>query len=386
MNRSKLFYFVYYGAAAALTPFLTLYYQSLGLSGTQIGLLAGLVPLTGMLSGSLWSAAADATRRYRAVLLLAIAGSWVATLLVSRANGLAGLLPLVLINAFFAAPIGSLIDSSVVAQLGENRGDYGRIRLWGSVGWGLSALLVGPVLERAGLGWAFTVNLSLLAVVFLLGLRVPLAHTQAPPDSTYFGSLRILLADGRYLTLLLVALVFGMSLAMLLSYLFLHMRTMGAGESLMAVTLTVATISEVPFLFLAGRLLRRFGVSRVMAVALALMAARAFAYAWMPAPGWVIAINLFHGPTYALFWAAGVAESSRVAPPGLGATAQGAFASAMFGLGSALGNLSGGVLYDRFGAPFLFQSVGWLLLATLVAFVVLRQHTRRAAIAASLGN
>ncbi len=222
--------------------------------------------------------------------------------------------------------------------------------------------------------------------MFLLGLRVPLAHTQAPPDSTYFGSLRILLADGRYLTLLLVALVFGMSLAMLLSYLFLHMRTMGAGESLMAVTLTVATISEVPFLFLAGRLLRRFGVSRVMAVALALMAARAFAYAWMPAPGWVIAINLFHGPTYALFWAAGVAESSRVAPPGLGATAQGAFASAMFGLGSALGNLSGGVLYDRFGAPFLFQSVGWLLLATLVAFVVLRQHTRRAAIAASLGN
>ena len=382
MNKAKLFYFIFYAAMAALSPFLTLYYQSLGLSGTQIGLLAGLVPLTGMLSGALWSATADATRRYRAILLTGIAGSWVATFFVSRATGLAGLLPLVLINAFFAAPIGALIDSSVVAQLGDNRADYGRIRLWGSVGWGVSALLAGPVLERAGLSWAFTINLALLAVVFLIGLRVPLVQTQAAPGSSFRGGLRVLLADSRYLTLLFTALVFGMSLSMVLSYLFLHMRAMGAGESLMAVTLTAATVSEVPFLFLAGRLLRRFGVSRVMAVALALMAARAFAYAWIAAPGWVVVINLFHGPTYALFWAAGVAESNRVAPPGLGATAQGAFASAMFGLGSALGNLSGGVIYQQFGAPFLFQSVGWLLLATLVIFIGLRQHARQAALAA----
>ena len=52
MNKAKLFYFIFYAAMAALSPFLTLYYQSLGLSGTQIGLLAGLVPLTGMLSGT----------------------------------------------------------------------------------------------------------------------------------------------------------------------------------------------------------------------------------------------------------------------------------------------------------------------------------------------
>ena len=55
MNKAKLFYFIFYAAMAALSPFLTLYYQSLGLSGTQIGLLAGLVPLTGMLSGTLWT-------------------------------------------------------------------------------------------------------------------------------------------------------------------------------------------------------------------------------------------------------------------------------------------------------------------------------------------
>lgn len=364
---------------ASLTPFLTLYYQSLGLSGTEIGLLAGLVPLIGLIAGALWNGAADATGRYRAVLLAAIAGSWLATLLIARAIDLRTLLPTVLVMAIFNAPIATLIDSSVVALLGENRGEYGRVRLWGSVGWGVSALFVGPVLERFGLPWAFVIHLSLMAICFLIGLRVPLEQTRAPSGSSFGARLRVLLADSRYLVLLLVALVYGISLSMMLTYLFLHMRSMGAGEGLMSLTLTVATISEVPFLFLAGRFIRRFGVNRVMAVVLALTAARSFAYAWVPTPAWVILINLFHGPTYALFWAAGVAESNRLAPPGLSATAQGAFSGAMFGLGSALGNMAGGVVYDRYGAPFLFEFVGWLVLATLVAFVLWRRRARRPA-------
>jgi len=364
VNRAKLFYFLYYGATAALSPFLTLYYQSLGLSGTQIGLLAGLVPLTSMVSGTLWNAAADATRRYRAILLTATGGAWLATLLVSRAGGLAALLPTVLLMAAFSAPIGTLVDSSVANQTRKTGGDYGRVRLWGSVGWGMGALLAGPVIDRYGLIWAFVIHLTLLAGVFVVSLRVPLDHSVAEPGTSFFSRLRVLLAERAYLTLLVVALVFGMSLSMALSYLFLHMQNLGASETLMSVTLITATLSEVPFMFLSGRLIRRLGVRPIIAAALVLMAARTFAYAFMPAAGWAVAINLLHGPTYATLWAASVSESNRLAPPGLGATAQSALTSAMFGLGSALGSFSGGILYDRAGAPFMFQCAGWLLLAT----------------------
>ena len=59
MNKAKLFYFIFYAAMAALSPFLTLYYQSLGLSGTQIGLLAGLGPPHRQPHAHLGSATAD---------------------------------------------------------------------------------------------------------------------------------------------------------------------------------------------------------------------------------------------------------------------------------------------------------------------------------------
>lgn len=376
LNRAKLFYFFFYGGQAALVPFLTLYYQSLGLGGVAIGLLAGLVPLASMVAGSLWNAAADATRRYRLVLLLTVGGSWLATLLVSRAAGLATLLPAVLLMAIFGAPIAPLVDSSVVALLGPRRADYGRVRLWGSIGWALAALLAGPVLERNGLSWMFVISLALSAVVFVIALRLPLAQSAAAPGTSFGARLGVLLRERGYLTLLVVALVFGMGLSITLSYLSLHLRALGAGESVISLVIAIFSISEIPFLFLSSWFLRRLGINSVIALALLLTAARLFIYAWLPTPGWAVVVSLLHGPAYALLWSAGVAESYRLAPAGLGATAQNAYSMAMFGLGSAIGSFAGGVVYARYGAPFLFQATGWLLLLTLAAFLIRRKDDK----------
>lgn len=376
MRRAKFFYAIYFAAGAALIPFLALYYQSLGLTGTQIGLLTGIVPLVTLVSSTIWGAVADATRRYRAVMLVAIVGLWLSILAMSLADSLGQLLPLVVLFAFFGAPIAPIIDNSVVTLLGDQREEYGRVRLWGSVGWGIAALIIGPILQRAGLIWAFYADLILLAVLFVSALRVPLVCSERL--ASYRAGLRVLLGNGRFLLLLFVALLFGAGIATLLSYLFLYMAELGASETLMALTLTVATISEIPFLFISGRLIRRYGADRIIAASVLLMAGRAFAFAWMPAPWWVIVINLFQGPTFATFWAAAVSQANRLAPAGLGATAQGALGGAMFGLGSAAGSFLGGVGYERYGAPTLYQATAWLLVLTFIVFVVAHRLPRLA--------
>jgi hypothetical protein len=50
---------------AALAPFLTLYYEGLGMSGRQIGVLAATLPLVSLFAASLWGGLADATRQQR---------------------------------------------------------------------------------------------------------------------------------------------------------------------------------------------------------------------------------------------------------------------------------------------------------------------------------
>jgi PPP family 3-phenylpropionic acid transporter len=375
----KAIYFLYYAALAGLVPFMSLYYQEKGLNGAQIGVLAGTIPLITWGSAPFWGGIADATRRHRGVLLLAIAGVWAAVLALYFAEAFAGLLAAVIAYAFFIGPIVPLVDNAVLNLLGEAKARYGRIRLWGSLGWALAATLLGPILERAGLAWSFYSFLFFMALTFVVATRLPIHITSASARHAYRVGLGVLLRHGRFLLLLFASLVFGVTLGVLLSYQFLYLEELGASRTLMAISLTISTLSEVPFWFISAGLLRRFGASKMIALALAMTTIRNLAMGLMTAPWPVLPISLLHGPSFATMWAAGVADADAAAPPGLGATAQGLFSGMMFGLGSALGGFVGGPAYEAIGFARLFTLLGWLSFATLVIFVAARLLPRRVA-------
>ncbi|MCB0096756.1 MAG: MFS transporter, partial [Caldilineaceae bacterium] len=84
MNRIKAFYFCYFGAMAALMPFLVLYYEQIGLSGRQIAVLAALPPLMNLFAAALWNGVADAFNQHKRLQMVAIAGAIGMALLVSQ--------------------------------------------------------------------------------------------------------------------------------------------------------------------------------------------------------------------------------------------------------------------------------------------------------------
>ncbi|MBP6786158.1 MAG: MFS transporter [Candidatus Promineofilum sp.] len=371
------FYFFYYAALACLVPFMSLYYQEKGLNGTQIGILAGTIPLVTWFSAPFWGGIADARKRHRAVLLLAVAGLWAAVLALYFARNFSGMLATVVLYAFFVGPIVPLVDNAVLTLLGDNKSGYGRVRLWGSIGWGLASSLLGPILERAGLSWSFYGFLGFMAVNFVVATRLPMRITAEGTRPAYRAGLGVLARNGRFLLLLLSSLVFGMTLGVLLSYQFLFLDELGAGRALMAWSLTTSTLSEIPFWFVSAALLRRFGTSRMIAFALAVATLRNLAMGALVNPWWALPINLLHGPSFAVLWAAGVADADAAAPPGLGATAQGLFSGMMFGLGSALGGFLGGPAYEAIGFAALFRLLGWISLGMLLLFVAVRLRPRR---------
>ena len=372
--RPKAVYALYYGALACLVPFMTLYYQQKGLSGAQIGVLAGIVPLITLASAPFWGGIADATRRHRAVLLLTIGGLWASVLLLYFVSGFPAMLAAVVLYAVFVGPIAPLIDNAVLSLLGERRAQYGRVRVWGAVGWGGAALLLGPVLQRAGLAWAFYGFLGFMALCFVVVARLPMA-----PDvvrTAYRAGLGILLRKRRFLLLLFVTLVYGMGIGVLLSYQFLYLEQLGASRTLMSLTLAASTLSEIPFWFLSAPLMARFGVNKLIAFGLAVAVVRLFALSLMGAPWLALPISLLHGPSFAVLWAAGVADADVAAPAGLGATAQGLFSAALNGLGSALGGFIGGPAAEIIGFERLFAILGWLTFGALGVFVLARLTQR----------
>src|SRR5688572_7516012 len=98
-------YFLYYAAAATLLPFLTIYYQDLGLTGTQIGFLASLPPLLSLVSAPVWGVVSDSLKRRRLSLLIAISGAVLLALMLSAVRAFVWLIPSVILFSFFFSPI-----------------------------------------------------------------------------------------------------------------------------------------------------------------------------------------------------------------------------------------------------------------------------------------
>lgn len=377
--RPKAVYFFYYAALACLAPFMTLYYAEQGMTGAQIGVLSGLVPLISWFSAPLWGGIADALQRHRAVLLLNIAGFAGSAVVLLLADTFPKLILAVVTYAFFVGPIVPLVDNAVMGILGEQKSNYGRVRLWGSVGWGLSSLFIGTLMDLSGLQIGFYAFMGIMLINLVVSSKLPMEIAGGTRPS-YLSGLGVLVRNGRFLLLLLASLVFGVTLGVLMSYQFLYMEEMGASRSLMSWTLTANTISEIPFWFISAGLLRRFGSSKMIALALGVTAVRNLAMGAISDAWWVVPISLLHGPSFAVLWAAGVADADAAAPPGLGATAQGLFSGMMFGLGSALGGFLGGPAYEAIGFAAMYTLLGWLAFGMLVVFVAARLLPRRRAV------
>lgn len=362
----KVFYFCYYAAGAALIPYLALYYASTGLNGRAIGLLTGLPPLVTLVAAPLWGGLADAGSRHKQLLLLAIGGAIAMVLGLSTAAGFLGMLAFVLLYAFFNAPIVPLVDSTVLAMLGPAKQRYGKQRVWGAIGWGISGLSMGIVIEQLGLPVAFYGFALLMGGGFLAAMQLPVAATSI--GSRYWDGLRLFLGRRAWVVFLLAVYSSSIAGGIYNNFLFLHLQALGASSSLMGLSLMVATVSELPVFFYADKLLQRWGPRGVLMIAMGAAVVRMFAYALMPAAWWVLPIHLLHGLTFSALWAAGVANADALAPAGMGATAQGIFVAVTFGFGTATGALLGGLLYDTVGGTAMFAAAGMIVLAGLLYY------------------
>ena len=366
------FYFLYYGAFSVLPPFLAIFYKANGLTGGQIGLLAAIPPIISFVGAPLWTGAADASHRHKLALMLSILGVAAIALILPGFASFGGLLLMISLYAFFGAPSSSLIDSGVLALLGDRKERFGRVRLWGTIGYGVIAPFAGELIGQLGLKWAFWGYAILMLGGFLIITQIPFRLSQS--TGSFRGGMRGLLTNPAWMLFLVMAFIAGIGLATINNYLFVYMQSLGISNSLMGFALTFSTISEVPALFFSDRLLRRFGTRGMLIIAMTMISVRLICYSLATQAWMVLLIQLSHGLTYAAIYTAGVHYADQVAPPGMQATSQGMFSGTLMGFGAAAGAFLGGILMDRFTPGGMYAITGVLVLVGLVLFLLIERR------------
>jgi PPP family 3-phenylpropionic acid transporter len=364
-------YFFYYAAAAALLPFLPVYYRTLHLTSQQIGILSAIIPLAALLVGPFWGWLSDITQRHKQILLLSLGGATICVTFLTFPRSFTGILALIIPFASFLAPVMPMIDSAVLQALDSEKSRYGQIRLWGSVSWGIMAFLIGAILESQDFFWVFAIYILFMFIELLIIILSPVRPSPVRPPG--IRSLRTFILDPRWRAFLFAATTGGILLSSISNFLFLYLQDIGATKTLLGFSLTIATISEIPALFISSTLLKRWKHLTIMTSGLLFFAIRVLAYSFISNPWVAVWLQFLHGASFALMWAAGVSYAEMIAPQGLNTTAQSLFSGTMLGIGMAIGSLLGGALYDSLGANWMYR----IMAAIALAGILILRSTKR---------
>ncbi|GBF88640.1 hypothetical protein Rsub_01539 [Raphidocelis subcapitata] len=176
---ARLWYFCYSGSQVFFFPYISLFLQQLGWDPMRVGLVQGLRPWVSAPCSLLLCSLADRFRIHRAVLLscfllsVALRGS-LSLLSGGGGGGVAAVAGLLLLAEAVGSPVGVIADATVVAQC-TDPSDYGKQRVWASIGWGGLSTVAGALISHT------SVRAGMLAYVVLSAPNIFFAWLMSPP-------------------------------------------------------------------------------------------------------------------------------------------------------------------------------------------------------------
>lgn len=361
-------FFSYYLALGAFMPYINLYYERLGLTGRQIGVLAAIPVLVSSTAVLLWSSLADTLRWHRRILRTSLLLSAAAILLLSTATTFQALLGYVVIYAFFISPAVPLLDSGALEAADSSNRSYGELRLWGAVGWTISTILVGQVIQHYNIRWLFYCFVVLLLFTFTIALFQP--RRQRVEPTPLRRGLKTLLVNKPIFLFLLTVFFVSLTLNANLSFFSIYLDSIGASEGAIGLGWAIASLSEIPVMLFSGRIARRIGAAGLLKVAFTIFAIRWLLYSFITTPALAILVQALHGLSFGAYLVGGVTYINERTPAGLSTTAQALLNLVSFGLGSVSGSLLGGYLFETIGFTWFFRLLSLIVLVAFTLFLL----------------
>ncbi|HEX7810729.1 MAG TPA: MFS transporter [Burkholderiales bacterium] len=367
--RLSNFYFWYFAFIGAFAPYFALYLKSIGFSASQIGVLLAVNPIARIFGPSIWAWLSDHYRTRGPLIRITAAGTaliFVGVFFSSKFGWM--FLSLMLLNVFWCGVL-PLVESATLSLVGSKVGAYGRIRLWGSVGFVGVVIAGGYLLDYLGIGALAPMIMILL--VLMAASTFPLPRDRGISRHTeHFPILSII---RRPAVLALLAGFFLMQVAHGPYNAFYSIHLVEAGYSKKAVgwLWALGVVSEIVLFIWLPRLMRAFSLNQILMASFGCAFVRFLLIAWGVQSLTVLLLaQVMHAITFGAYHSAGVALMHHIFRGRNQARGQAIYTSLGYGLGGTLGTLMAGYVWETGGAQvtFTIAAVAALLALLVVAW------------------
>ncbi len=359
--------FAYFAYAGLFSTYASLWFASLGFSTLAIGSIASLQSATRLFSPYAWAWLADHSGQRIRLLRWSVGLSLFCSLgflIVPQP----GWVVWITVALFICTAAVIPISESALAQLVSPDGAldtrrYGRVRVWGSVGFVVAVMLSGFALERLGVNWFPALVVALLLGLMFAVWRLPAVAEPPHAADAPQGALSVLREPvvawffaGVFLTVL--------AHTSLYAFFSLYLDSLGYSKSAVGLIWAVGVAIEVLWFWFQSRWVHGLTMHGWLVLAALVTALRLAAVALFGGIAWVLVLTQFtHAVTFAAQHTACIAVINQHFPGRLRGRGQALYAVLGYGASGVVGGVAGGAMSEALG----FAAVFWAASAAALA-------------------
>lgn len=363
-NRYPYSFIVLYASVymllAIYNTFIPVYLDSIGFSKSIIGVLLAIGTLISIMTQPAWGIACDRSSNMNSLLMVMFLGSAISMILYPLSTSFIFIVIITTVYSVFQSSIVPVSDAMVLEYIENKRWKFGPVRIAGSMGFAVMSLLAG-IIARKNINAIFLLSFFISMISFLNVFRLPKirGHQSKGSKTSMWGIFK----SQQLVVLLAFHFIIEITFGFYYSFFPIHYVQLGADSGLLGTAMVISAFSEIPFLLFADRIIKKFGINKVLISSALIISTR-----WM-LTGIVTDINIIllvsaaHGCSFIVFSYCLATFINKNVPKELRASGQAMNALLCIGLARMIGSSIGGVISDVTGFSRVFQ------LNSLICFI-----------------
>lgn len=355
----------YFAHIGFFNPFLPLWLDHLGYSVALVSLMVSLPSATRLYAPYLWGWMSDRSGRPERLMQVASFGAALISVLLWFKWPAWGMLAVLVMLFSMTGAMMPLSEGLLVKRMSTSgqfdARRYGRVRLWGSMGFLLMVLLAGVVFERRGLDSFGYWSTALLTVVMLSTWMVLQQLGARPSHSAVVAKFRI---PARLKWMYMQLFFHVLAHAVMYVFYSLYLDSLGYSKSVIGALWATSVVAEIIWFYTQSWWMKEAHISRWLLVVSVAGVVRFGALSiWAETPAVVWSTQILHALTFAAHHTLCMSLITRECAPELRGRAQALYTTIGYGLAAVLAGLGGSLVVQWFGLQWVFG------LATAAALV-----------------
>ncbi|NGM82236.1 MFS transporter [Paenibacillus sp. 7124] len=375
----KWFNFFVYGTMVLFTSFFQLYLQDVGMNKLEIGVLMSIGPFVSIFANPFWGLWAGRYPNIRVIVLLMLAGTLLFSQLIFQANTYETIYAAIILYFFCQTPLFAQSNTLVLSYIYGSEQRFGSFRLWGSLGWALTAIAAGPIIDYGGVSvlsylFAVLLGLSIVSLATLPKLRHSIGIAPMP-----LRGFHVLFKNPYFLFFIFFGILVSIPNTVNNTFMSLYINDMGGSKTMVGLAVFLSSIVEVGVFMLCDRYLRRKISVLIgwLALVSLLFALRWWLMAQSTTPLEVAFIQILHSITFGGFFYVGTELTMLLIPRPYRSSAQALYTLSWSGISGMMGGILGGWLFQYLGAQSMYEFCVFLALIGAIGYAGMWVFVRR---------